>query len=80
MLEIWSGQASNRQRYVVTDRTVEDGGILGTMGSLGIYITRSLLDSNPELGTFRGFRSRVSLWWLEPATTALKPSSVERPA
>jgi hypothetical protein len=79
MLEIWSGQATNRADYVTTRGTVEDGGILGTIGSLGLYITRSLLTSNPELGTFRGFTSRVSLRWLEPAT-ALKPRSVERPA
>eukprot|EP00948_MAST-09A_sp_MAST-9A-sp1_P000232 g232.t1 len=55
-LEIWSGQDSNRRKYIGQDKTVEYGGPLGVQGSIGWFATSKYLDANPSLATYRGWK------------------------
>ena len=63
-LEVWpSGHKDDMQKYIKTDKTVEDGGLLGPVGKIGWYIPKYLAESNPDLTTWQGFK--------DPKNTAL---------
>ena len=55
MLEVWpNGQEAEFERYVSALKTVEFGGSLGMIGEFGWWATKTALDANPLLSTFRG--------------------------
>ncbi|GBG29910.1 Hypothetical Protein FCC1311_061302 [Hondaea fermentalgiana] len=57
MLEIWpSGQEDNYNEYVLQRKTVEDGGRLGAVGEFGWWASKSVLDQDPLLSSFRGMK------------------------
>jgi glycine betaine/proline transport system substrate-binding protein len=55
-LEVWpSGHAADIQRYIDTERTVEDGGPLGPIGRIGWYLPSYVVTEHPSLATWEGF-------------------------
>ena len=60
MLELWSGQDANRAKYIGEfggSGTVKHAGALGALGRIGWYANNEVLDSAPELASFRGLRN-----------------------
>ena len=70
MLEVWSGQQSQKQEYIVQRRTVEDGGILTAIGQVGWYTNTFILDRALEVASFRGLvdPNRTALLFKKPLT------------
>lgn len=57
ILEVWpNGQDENYDEYVLQRKTVEDGGRLGSIGEFGWWATKSALDEDPTLSSFRGMK------------------------
>lgn len=54
MLEIWSGQNSNKQKYITRRRSVENAGVLESMGRIGWYTNTYILDIALEMASYRG--------------------------
>ncbi len=57
-LELWpSGHQENVAEYIDKQQAVENIGPLGVIGKISWYIPTYLLESNPELATWEGFKS-----------------------
>lgn len=57
VLEIWpSGVNADEQKFF-TDKTVVDVGPLGAVGKIGWWVPDYVLEKNPELATWEGFKS-----------------------
>jgi glycine betaine/proline transport system substrate-binding protein len=56
-LEIWpSGHAENRKQYIEDQKVVEDLGPLGVVGKISWYVPSYVVDKNPALATWEGFK------------------------
>lgn len=56
-LEIWpSGHAENRAQYIEGQKVVEDLGPLGVVGKISWYVPTYVVDQNPALATYEGFK------------------------
>lgn len=56
-LEVWvSGHQEDLKKYVESDKTVEDGGVLGPVGKIGWYLPGYLLADHPELASWEGLK------------------------
>lgn len=56
-LEVWpSGHKKDIQKYIITEKSVTNGGDLGPIGKIGWYIPSYLKDEHPELATWQGFK------------------------
>jgi glycine betaine/proline transport system substrate-binding protein len=56
-LEIWpSGHKNDINKYIKSEKTVEDAGGLGPIGKMGWYIPMYLRNEHPELTTWEGFK------------------------
>jgi glycine betaine/proline transport system substrate-binding protein len=59
ILELWpSGETHQKglKQYVEGDKTVENLGELGVVGKISWYVPKYVVDENPELATFEGFK------------------------
>lgn len=57
-LEVWpSGHKENITTYIETEKTVENGGLLGPAGKIGWYVPKYLINDHPELATWEGFKN-----------------------
>lgn len=57
-LELWpSGHQDNVAQYIDGNKEVENIGDLGVIGKIAWYIPTYMLESNPELATWEGFKS-----------------------
>jgi glycine betaine/proline transport system substrate-binding protein len=72
-LEVWpAGHPDEIQKYLYTDKTVENGGTLGPIAKAGWFIPTYLLTSNPELATWEGFKGTKAATMFAAATTGGK--------
>ena len=56
-LEVWpSGHLKDRKDYIEKAGTVVDGGELGITGNIGWFVPSYVVDENPELATWEGFK------------------------
>ncbi|MGL4610762.1 MAG: ABC transporter substrate-binding protein [Trueperaceae bacterium] len=56
-LEVWpSGHAENMADYIEDQKVIEDLGPLGVIGKISWYIPSYMLETNPELATWEGFK------------------------
>lgn len=56
-LEVWpSGHSERIAEYINSLRTVEDGGPLGPVGEIGWYVPRYVVEDNPALASWEGFK------------------------
>lgn len=56
-LEVWpSSHVDNIQKFVVEDKSVEDGGLLGPQGLAGWYIPQYMVDERPELAQWESYQ------------------------
>lgn len=55
-LEIWDGQKNARKEHVATTGQVVDGGILGTLGQIGWYLSAWQMQEVPSLASYRGYK------------------------
>lgn len=56
-LEVWpSGHAENRKQYIEDQKVVEDIGPLGVIGKISWYVPNYVVDANPALATWEGFK------------------------
>lgn len=56
-LEVWpSGHKDDITKYIVNDKSVIDGGLLGPVGKIGWYIPKYLVTEHPDLATWEGFK------------------------
>lgn len=56
-LEVWpSGHLKDRKDYIEKAGTVVDGGELGIVGNIGWFMPSYLVEENPELATWEGFK------------------------
>jgi glycine betaine/proline transport system substrate-binding protein len=62
-LEVWpSGHAKDVKKYIDASNGVVDGGLNGVNGQIGWWIPTYMLDSNPELATWEGFKGNEDLF------------------
>jgi glycine betaine/proline transport system substrate-binding protein len=62
-LEVWpSGHAKDVKKYIDAQNGVVDGGLNGVNGQIGWWIPTYMLDSNPELATWEGFKGNEDLF------------------
>ena len=56
-LEVWpSGHLKDRKDYIEKAGTVVDGGELGITGNIGWFVPSYVVDENPDLATWEGFK------------------------
>lgn len=56
-LEVWpSGHAENVKQYIDDQKVVEKAGELGVVGKIGWYIPTYMVEQQPELATWEGFK------------------------
>jgi glycine betaine/proline transport system substrate-binding protein len=59
-LEVWpSGHPDEYKKYIVSDKTIEDGGLLGPIGKMGWYIPDYLARQYPRLTTWEGYKDPI---------------------
>lgn len=57
-LETWpSGHADDIQKYIVTEKTIENGGALGPVGKIGWYVPFYMWQQYPELSSWEAFQN-----------------------
>jgi glycine betaine/proline transport system substrate-binding protein len=62
-LEVWpSVHPKEYKNYIQADKGVVDEGPLGVIGQIGWFIPTYLLDQNPELATWEGFKGKESMF------------------
>ena len=57
-LEIWPSGVTADERAFFDDGSVVDIGELGAIGKIGWFVPRYVIDENPELATWEGYRDR----------------------
>lgn len=56
-LEVWpSGHGERIKQYIQDQKVVEDGGPLGVVGRINWYVPKYVVDQNPKLATWEGFK------------------------
>lgn len=68
-LEVWpSGHKKDIQKYINTDKTVVNGGLLGPVGKIGWYMPTYVKKEYPELASWEGLKDpgNVSLFAAVP--------------
>ena len=56
-LEVWpSGHGERIAQYIDEQKVVENGGELGVVGQIGWYTPKYVVDANPALATWEGFK------------------------
>lgn len=59
-LEVWpSGHLKDRKDYIEKAGTVVDGGELGITGNIGWFVPSYVVDDNPDLATWEGFKDNA---------------------
>ena len=62
-LEIWpSGHAENVKQYIDDQKVVENLGPLGVVGKINWYVPSYVVEQNPALATWEGFKSDAALF------------------
>ncbi|MFZ4812153.1 MAG: glycine betaine ABC transporter substrate-binding protein [Ilumatobacteraceae bacterium] len=57
VLEVWpSGHAADVETYITGKKTVVDIGLLGPTAKIGWYVPTFVVDENPSLATWEGFK------------------------
>ncbi len=57
LLEVWpSGHAKDKQTYIDEKKTVVELGPLGPKAKIGWYVPTAVIEANPELATWEGFK------------------------
>ncbi len=57
VLEVWpSGHAADYEKYITGNKTVVDLGELGPTAKIGWYVPSFVIEENPELATWEGFK------------------------
>jgi glycine betaine/proline transport system substrate-binding protein len=57
VLEVWpSGHAADYETYITGNKTVVDLGELGPQAKIGWYVPTFVVEQNPELATWEGFK------------------------
>ncbi len=60
-LEVWpSGHGERMAEYIDNLGTVVNGGRLGPVGEIGWYVPTYMVDQNPELATWEGYRNAAT--------------------
>ena len=55
-LEVWpSGHAENMALYIDEQKSVEDAGLLGPVGTIGWFMPKYMVDQDADLATWEGF-------------------------
>jgi len=56
-LEVWpSGHSERIAEYIDNLKTVENGGLLGPVGKIGWYVPSYMIEQNPALATWEGYK------------------------
>lgn len=72
-LEVWpSGHAENVKQYIDDQKVVENGGELGVIGKIGWYTPSYVVEQNPELATWEGFKDPAKASLFKTAETGEK--------
>jgi glycine betaine/proline transport system substrate-binding protein len=59
-LEVWpSGHLKDRKDYIEKAGTVVDGGELGIIGNIGWFVPSYVVEENPDLATWEGFKDNA---------------------
>jgi glycine betaine/proline transport system substrate-binding protein len=59
-LEVWpSGHLKDRKDYIDGAGTVVDGGELGIVGNIGWFVPSYVVEENPDLATWEGFKENA---------------------
>ena len=62
-LEVWpSGHAKDRKDYIVKAGTVVDVGKLGIVGNIGWFTPSYVVQENPDLATWEGFKDNADVF------------------
>ena len=60
-LEVWpSGHGERIAEYIDNLGTVENGGSLGPVGEIGWYVPKYVVDANPALATWEGYKDAAA--------------------
>jgi len=60
-LEVWpSGHGERIAEYIDNLGTVEDGGLLGPVGEIGWFVPKYVVDANPALATWEGYKDAAA--------------------
>ena len=60
-LEVWpSGHTERIEEYINTLHTVENGGLLGPVGEIGWFVPTYVVDQNPALATWEGYKDAAA--------------------
>ena len=60
-LEVWpSGHAEDYKKYITGNAGVVDGGPLGVIGQIGLWVPTYMLTAHPELKTWQGLNKDAS--------------------
>lgn len=60
-LEVWpSGHTERIAEYINDLGTVENGGLLGPVGEIGWFVPKYVVDENPALATWEGYRDAAA--------------------
>jgi glycine betaine/proline transport system substrate-binding protein len=73
-LEVWtSGHTANIQKYIIEEKTVENGGPLGVEGRIGWFVPSYMIRRHPDLRTWEGFQQpELATLFDTEATTGTK--------
>jgi glycine betaine/proline transport system substrate-binding protein len=59
-LEVWpSGHSERIAEYIDNLNTVENGGLLGPVGEIGWFVPTYVIDANPALATWEGYKDNA---------------------
>ena len=60
-LEVWpSGHSERIVEYIDNLGTVENGGLLGPLGEIGWFVPKYVVDQNPALATWEGYKDAAA--------------------
>ncbi len=60
-LEVWpSGHGERIAEYIDELGTVENGGLLGPVGEIGWFVPKYVVDANPALATWEGYKDAAA--------------------
>jgi len=60
-LEVWpSGHTERIAEYIDSLATVENGGLLGPVGEIGWFVPTYVIDANPALATWEGYKDAAA--------------------
>ncbi len=57
-LEVWpSGHAADKATYIDEQKVIEYGGLLGPVGKISWYVPQYVIDQQPELASWEGYKN-----------------------